>query len=324
MAGDLVRGLAPRLSLPVIAAPMTGVSGPALVTAACASGVVGAFPTQNTATVEILERWLTQIDEALRPQRDLGPVAPLAVNLVMRRDPVRIADEVAAITRRGVELVITSVGSPAPIVGPLHDGGVAVLADVATLRHAESALEAGVDGLVLLTAGAGGQTGWMNPFAYVRAVRAMYDGPIVLAGGVADGAALWAAIVLGCDLAYVGTGVIATDESLASHDYKTALVAGTLDDVEAFVQRSGLTASMMRTPLTPAERGPFEPPSTFSAGHTVSQVRAVAPVASVVERLGEEYRQAQLETRLRLPASASDRQLAEPAMVELPARAALE
>lgn len=112
--------------------------------------------------------------------------------------------------------MITSVGSPEAAVGPLHDVGCLVLADIASLRHAEKAIDAGSDGLILLTAGAGGQTGWANPFAFVRAVRSMFDGPIVLAAGISDGHALKAARVLGCDLAYMGTGFIATKESMAS------------------------------------------------------------------------------------------------------------
>jgi nitronate monooxygenase len=289
-----------RLTLPMIAAPMTGVSGPSLVSAACKAGVIGAFPTENTPTIDVLRDWLTQVDADLSAHSDSTgtATAPLAVNLVMRRNKDRIAKEVDVLVRHGVALVITSVGSPAPVVAPLRDAGVRVIADVATLRHAERALETGVDGLVLLAAGAGGQTGWMNPFAFVRAVRDIYDGPIVLAGGVADGAALWASIVLGCDLAYVGTGMIATDESLASEEYKQALVSSTLDDVENFIQASGLAASVLRlaTQQDVPVRDPTRPPSKFSAGHSVSMVRAIEPVSRVVDRLRTEYAEARRAT----------------------------
>jgi nitronate monooxygenase len=139
--------------------------------------------------------------------------------------------ELACLLRHRVELVITSVGSPAEVIGPLHDIGCVVFADVATMRHAEKAIGAGVDGLVLLTAGAGGQTGWMNPLAFVRAVRSIYAGPLVMAGGISDGYALWAARVLGCDLAYMGTKFIATAESMADPEYKRMLVESTMDGV---------------------------------------------------------------------------------------------
>ena len=126
--------------------------------------------------------------------------------------------------RHRPEMVITSVGSPAPVIGPLHEAGALVFADVASIRHAERAVAAGADGLVLLTAGAGGQTGWLNPFVFVRAVRAFFDGPLVLAGGITDGHALRAAQALGCDLAYMGTKFIATRESMADARYKEMLV----------------------------------------------------------------------------------------------------
>ena len=128
-------------------------------------------------------------------------------------------------------MVITSVGSPEPVLKPLKDAGCLVLADVASVRHAEKAVAAGVDGLVLLTAGAGGQTGWVNPFAFVRAVAPFWDGIVVMAGGMADGQAIAAAETLGCDLAYMGTKFIATRESLAKDAYKQMLVKSRLDDV---------------------------------------------------------------------------------------------
>ena len=137
--------------------------------------------------------------------------------------------DLAVLVQHRPELVITSVGTPAPVLAPLHDAGVQVLADVATIRHAEKAAAAGVDGMVLLTAGAGGQTGWLNPFAFVRAVRRFFDGIVVLAGGISDGRALRAAEVLGADLAYMGTKFIATRESLAPEAYREMVVRATAD-----------------------------------------------------------------------------------------------
>jgi nitronate monooxygenase len=198
------------------------------------------------------------------------------------------------------------------VIGPLHDIGCLVLADVASLRHAHKALEAGADGLVLLSAGAGGQTGWANGLAFVRAVRRFFDGPLVLAGGISDGQALWAARVLGCDLGYMGTPFIATDESLAAPAYKQMLLGAELDDVLLSSAFTGLPANMLRPSIVAAGLDPDALPTQlgaetaaamygsggdgpkrwqdiWSAGHTVSGVRERGPVAALVERTRAEY-----------------------------------
>jgi nitronate monooxygenase len=304
--------LADRLRLPVIAAPMLRVSGPDLVVAACRAGVIGAFPTANARTVTELDDWLTDIAARTGPA-----AAPCAANLIMRSP--RLAEDLAVLVERRVELVIASVGSPAPVVGPLHEAGALVFADVATLRHAERAVAAGADGLILLTAGAGGQTGWMNPFAFVRAVRAFYPGPVVLAGGVGDGTALRAARTLGADLAYMGTAFIATRESMAAPEYKRMLVDATLDDVvltRAFtglpssmlapaIRAAGLDPATLDETVTPAGAaqlyghggiGPRRWSEVWSAGHSVSSVSGVPTAAELVERVRTEYDQARRRT----------------------------
>ncbi len=166
-----------RLRLPMIAAPMFRVSGPDLVIAACRAGVIGSFPTANCRSVDELDGWLGRFGDELSD----GRAAPVCPNLIVRSQ--RVADDLACLISHRVEMVITSVGSPRDLVGPLHDVGTVVLADVASVDHARKAVAAGVDGLVLLTAGAGGQTGWANGFAFVRAVREFWDGIVVLAGG---------------------------------------------------------------------------------------------------------------------------------------------
>ncbi|MEO8296769.1 MAG: nitronate monooxygenase [Burkholderiales bacterium] len=313
---DLVR----RLKLPLIAAPMLKVSGPDLVIAACRAGVMGAFPTANAGGVDGVDAWFGQIQAALGPTD-----APCCPNLIIHRPPEQLAADVAAVKRHGIEWVITSVGSPGPVIGPLHDAGCRVLADVGTLAHARKAVHSGADGLVLLSAGAGGQTGWLNGLAFIRAVRSFFDGPVVLAGGIADGAALWAARAAGADLAYMGTRFIATDESLAAPDYKQMLVDSSLDDVQLTRAFTGLRTSMLRpsiiaagldpdaldetvTPeqartLFSASRATFEQPNAApagprrwrdirSAGHSVSGVQAVLPVAQLIEATRTEYRAA--------------------------------
>jgi nitronate monooxygenase len=205
----------------------------------------------------------------------------------------------------------------------LHDAGIQVWSDVASVRHATRAIEAGVDGLVLLTAGAGGQTGYANPFAFVRAVRTVFDGLIAVSGGQSDGWSLWALKALGCDLGYMGTRFIATREANAVGPYKDMIVESELDDIHLTSAFSGLPTNMMRKSmiaqgLDPAEfglgapafsmagltgsdvPGPRRYRDIWSAGHWVSGVRDVLPVAAVVGRLAEEYELARAATAARL------------------------
>lgn len=306
-----------RLALPLIAAPMLRVSGLELVSAACAAGVVGAFPTANCRDHAELAAWLDQLDAEAAAARDAGRShAPYCPNLIMRRDAATLESDLEIITAHDCELVITSVGSPRAVVPVLHAAGCQVYADVATLRHVDKALTDGVDGLVLLTAGAGGQTGWLNPFAFVRAVRARFDGPVVLAGGMGDGVALRAAIALGCDLGYMGTRFIATRESLAPQAYKAMLVASTLDDVVLTSAFTGLPTSFLapsisaagidlaalpERPDAAAARARFGPAGSsgarrwadiWSAGHSVSAVTDIPGTATLVAQLRAEYAQA--------------------------------
>ncbi|MGJ4931815.1 NAD(P)H-dependent flavin oxidoreductase [Bradyrhizobium sp. HKCCYLS2038] len=311
-------GLRARLRLPLIAAPMFLVSGIELVSAACANGIIGAFPTVNCRSPDELDTWLHDISERLARGSDASGVAaaPLCPNLIVHRSNVRLPQDLAVLLRHRPELVITSVGSPAPVIAPLHDAGALVFADVASVRHAERAAEAGADGLVLLTAGAGGQTGWLNPFAFVRAVRSFFAGPIVLAGGISDGVCLRAAEVLGCDLAYMGTKFIATQESMADPRYKAMLVESSADDILLTSAFTGLPTSMLRPSIVAAGLDPDDLPARgmieigkdidvgarearpkrwrdiWSAGHATSGVTDIASVAALIARTAQEYRNA--------------------------------
>jgi len=294
------------------------VSGVELVVAACRNGVIGAFPTVNCRTPEQLDQWLTEIETRLDTfSGETGKrTAPICANLIVHRSNARLADDLKILLKHNPEIVITSVGPPAPVIAPLHERGAIVLADVASIRHAERAVEAGADGLVLLTAGAGGQTGWLNPFAFVRAVRSFFDGPIVLAGGIADGHALHAAEVLGCDLAYMGTKFIATRESLADDRYKAMLVDSSADDILLTTAFTGLQTNMLTPSIVAAGLDPKELPARgqidigkdidigarknrpkrwrdiWSAGHSTSGVSGVLAVDELVARTAREYRQA--------------------------------
>jgi nitronate monooxygenase len=311
MPSRLPSRITDRLRLPLIAAPMLRVSGPDLVIAACRAGAVGSFPTANARTPERLDEWLSTISAAL----GTDDVAPYCPNLVIRQPD--LAAHVECLVRHRVELVITSVGSPATVVGPLHEVGALVLADVATLTHARKAVDAGADGLVLLSAGAGGQTGWLNGFAFVRAVREFFAGPIVLAGGISDGVALRAAITLGADLGYMGTRFIAATESMAAEEYQDLLVRSCADDIVLTSAFTGLPTSMLRPAIeaagldpanldeqvTPARAeelfggrstgiGPKRWVDVYSAGHSVSGVHAVMPAAEIVAETSREFESA--------------------------------
>ena len=299
-----------RLTLPLIAAPMTAVSTPALAAAACRNGVIGSFPSHNASTADELAGWLSMIDEELEPTRSSGvSPAPLAVNIVMHPSNRRRQADLDCTLAHGVELLIASVGNPSALVEPAHAAGCLVFADVATMRHVDRALAAGVDGLVLLTAGAGGQTGWLNPLAFLRAVRERYDGAVVLAGGIADGTALWAAQTAGADLAYMGTKFIATTESGASGAYREAVVDGSADDIELTSKLTGLPASIITGTTGTAETcSAATPPRTFdhahllttptvfSAGHSIIGVTDIVDTATLIKRTTVEYLDARNHT----------------------------
>lgn len=283
MSGSL-RTLIASLPIPAVAAPMTAVSTPALVAAACAAGIIGAFPTSNARSLAELDEWFDEIAATSRAATPAGATTgPVMANLIVGRQNTRLDDDVACVARRRLPIVVTSVGSPAPVIGPLHEAGCAVLADVASIAHAHKALAAGADGLVLLSQGAGGHTGWANPFAFVRAVRAFYDGPLAVAGGMSDGAALWAAVVAGYDLGMFGTRFIATPESGVGPAWRQAVIAASMDDITVATAPNGVAASMVRG-------------AGASAGHTASAVERELTVAQVVAELIAGWRQARAAT----------------------------
>ena len=300
--------VAARLRVPLLVAPMLRISGPDLVVAACRAGAIGAFPAVNARTTDVLDSWLDQISQAVSGT----DAAPHCVNIVMSRPDWR--DHVTCLVSHGVEMVVTSVGSPGPAVPPLHRAGCLVFADVATLAHARKAVAAGADGLVLLTAGAGGQTGWLNPFAFVRAVRDFYDGPVLLSGGMSDGVALRAAVTLGADLGYMGTRFIAAAEGMASDAYRSMLIGSDIDDVLLTRAFTGLPANFLRPAIAAAgldpgnldeevtpeiadavyggrnpAPGPKRWSQVFSAGHTVSAIAAVQPAAAIIAEVTREF-----------------------------------
>ena len=268
MARADVDALKPDLVLPLIGAPMFLTSGVDLVVAQCCAGIIGTFPALNARPAQVLDEWLTQIETRLadhEAQTGRKP-APYGVNLIVNDYNERLEEDLATIVRHQVPLVITSLSAPDKVVAAVHGYGGIVFHDVIKARHAKRAVKSGVDGLILVCAGAGGHAGTLSPFALVEEVRAFYDGPLILSGAIANGRAVLAAQVLGCDFAYSGTVFIPTCEAIAPDGHKQMIVAA---EAEGIV-------------YTPWKE-------IWGAGQAVGQSRSVQPAADVVARLHAEY-----------------------------------
>lgn len=305
-----------RLTLPLIAAPMFIVSGAELVLAACRAGVIGTFPSLNCRTTDDLDARLTHLDNVLAADAACGRrVAPYGVNLICHRTNTRLAADTELVVRHLVPLVITSGGSPRGIVERVHGYGGVVLSDVTDARWARKAAAAGVDGLILVCAGAGGHAGTMSPFALLPEVRAFFSGTIVLAGAISDGRAIRAAEVLGADMAYMGTRFIATEEANADARYRAMLIDGTAEDLIYTDVFSGIPANMLRPSIRQFGLDPDNLPAKnalnvskelnidvkawrdiWTAGQGLTTIHDAPPVAALVARLRTEY-----EAALRCP-----------------------
>ncbi len=291
------------LRLPLMAAPMFIVSTPALVAACCRAGIIGAFPAANPRVPETLEDWLTYLDEARRRREDEGQFfAPYCVNLLASaaRDKTARDGALAILARYKVPFILTNMGDPAEIVRAAHDWGGVVFHDVTGLRHAEKAAAAGVDGMMLVCAGAGGHAGTLSPFAFLPRVRQFFDGALMLAGGIATGPGIAAALALGADMVVMGTRFIATQESGAAPAHKTMLVQAEAEDVLYTPAISGLGASFLSPSiaaagLDPAHLPPLLPPSVkpwktiWSGGHSTALIHDIPNVQTVVDRLAKEF-----------------------------------
>lgn len=292
-----------RLKIPAIAAPMFLVSGPKLVVATAKAGMAAAFPAPNARTIADLDRWMSEIS------RDLAQAdVPWALNIVAHKSYERLNEELELIVRHKPPLVITALGSPRAVIEAVHSYGGLVFADVIDMKFAKKALEAGVDGLVLVCAGAGGHTGALSPFAFVTAVRGIFHGPVVVGGAIGSGRAIRAIEMLGADLAYIGTPFIAAEESLAPEAYKKMVVSSTHEDLIVTNAITGVTGSWLKPSLVaagldPAALAKGEAPNfsdatnaykrwkdTWAAGQGIDVVRKVEPAAEIVANLVREYR----------------------------------
>lgn len=292
------------LRLPVFAAPMFLISGPELVIAACRAGVAGAFPTPNCRTIEDLDQWMDRIVSARLPGD-----APWIANMITHSTNTRLSEDLRLIAQYKPPVVITALGSPRPVMETVKSYGGLVFADVVSMKLARKAAEAGVDGLACVSAGAGGHTGHLSPFAFISAVRDFFDGYVAVGGGVGDGAGVAGAVAAGADFVYMGTRFLATQESLAQDDYKQMVVQSGPDDLIVSPAITGTAASWLRPSLIAAGLdpdnlgGPVDRNYTsggnqkrwkdlWAAGQGIDAVRRIEPVSQVVEQLTQEYRAA--------------------------------
>ena len=307
-----------NLALPVISAPMFTVSYPELVLAQCKSGIVGSFPALNARQPELLDEWLTRMNEELAQYQADNPdaiVGPLAVNQIVHKSNGRLERDVDTCVKHKVPILITSLRAPVPeLIDAVHSYGGIVLHDVINMRHAEKAIEAGVDGLILVASGAGGHAGRLSPLALVGEVRQRYKGLLALSGAITSGDGILAAQAMGADMAYIGTRFIATQEANASEDYKQSLVDSSASDIIYSNYFTGIHGNYVRESIVRAGLDPDNLPEgsapemsfadgrskakawkdIWGAGQGVGQIDDLPTTFEVVERLKQGYAAARL------------------------------
>ncbi len=308
------------LTLPVIASPMFIASGPALVAAQCKAGIVGSFPALNARPAELLDTWLTDLQRELKDYQDAHPdrkVGPIAVNQIVHQSNDRLAHDVEVCVKHQVPIIISSLRAPPPeMLDAVHAYGGIVLHDVISIRHAEKALEAGVDGLILVAAGAGGHAGALSPFALVGEVRKFFDGPIALSGAIASGDAILAAQAMGADLAYIGSRWLATKEANVSDAYRDAIVGSSAADVVYTNLFTGVHGNYLKKSIVAAGLDPDNLPVSdkskmsfgsgsakawrdiWGAGQGVGLMDDVPTVEEMVGRLKAQYEAARARLKL--------------------------
>lgn len=302
-----------QLTLPVIGSPLFIISGPELVIEQCKAGVVGSFPALNARPQPRLEDWLKRINEELAAHRAAHPherVAPFAVNQIVHGSNDRLMQDMELCVEYRVPIIITSLRAPDELVGPVHSYGGLIFHDVTNIRHARRAIEAGVDGLILVCTGAGGHAGTLSPFALLEEVRQFYDGTIILGGAISTGRSVYAAVAAGADLAYVGTRFIATCEANALPEYKQMLVDSTADDIVYTNLFTGVHGNYLKPSIKGTGLDPDDLPTSdkskmnfgssgnldkkvwrdiWGAGQGVGAIRDVPATADLVAAMRREY-----------------------------------
>lgn len=304
-----------RLSLPVIGAPLFIVSGPELVIAQCKAGIVGSFPALNARPQKLLDEWIIRIKTELAAwENETGKrAAPFAVNQICHASNDRLQADMESCVKHKVPIIITSLRAPTEVIAAAHSYGGLVFHDVINIRHARKAAEEGVDGLILVCAGAGGHAGTLSPFALLPEVRQWFDKTVILSGSIASGASILSAIALGADLAYLGTRFIASEEANADARYKQMLVDTAADDIVYSNLFTGVHGNYLGPSITAAGLNPKDLPQAdkskmnfgsggnmekkawkdiWGAGQGVGQIASVQPVAEIVADLKRDYKAA--------------------------------
>jgi nitronate monooxygenase len=313
---SLPKALQGTLELPVLGSPLFIVSGPELVIAQCKAGIVGSFPALNARPVEVLDQWLTRIQDELGEYQAQNPgrkVAPFAVNQICHASNDRLMKDMETCVKHKVPIIITSLRPPSEIVEAAHSYGGVVFHDVINVKHARKAAEQGVDGLILVCAGAGGHAGTLSPFALVREVKQWFKGTVLLSGAISDGYGIASALALGADLAYMGTRFIATQEANADAAYKQALTEYAAHDTVYTNLFTGVHGNYLGPSIAAAGLDPDNLPvadktkmnfgsggntkakawrDIWGCGQGIGQIHDVPSVAELVERLKREYQDA--------------------------------
>ncbi|MTB51046.1 nitronate monooxygenase family protein [Lewinella sp. W8] len=308
-----------HLSLPIVAAPMFIVSQQQLVLECCKNGILGTFPALNNRTTEGFESWLVEIKQELaaESERRGKPMPAYGVNLIVHKTNPRVQADLEVIVRQQVPVIITSLGAVREVVDAVHSYGGLVFHDVTNTYHAQKAIDAGVDGLILVSAGAGGHAGTLNPMPFVREIRSMFDGVILLSGAMSTGQDVASALQMGADLAYMGTRFISTKEAIADEGYKQMIIDSGTREIVYTASVSGIPANWLVGSLEAAgitkeqwdQKGKADFgaeheakawKNLWSAGHGVATIHDNPPVATLIARLGAEMRAAMAEQADRL------------------------
>lgn len=301
------------ISLPVVAAPMFLISGPELVIASCKAGIVGTFPALNQRTTEGFEEWVIQIKQELAAwEKETGKkAAPFGVNIIVHHTNPRVEADLRICVKHKVPLIITSLGAVQQVVQAVHSYGGVIFHDVVKRRHAEKAIEAGVDGLILVCNGAGGHAGMLHPVPFINEIKSIFNGTILLSGCLSTGRDVAAATQMGADFAYIGTRFINTKESKASEEYKQMIIDSSADDIVYTAAISGVPANFMRKSLEAmgitkeqwerkakvdfgkeldSEAKAWK--TLWSAGQGVSTIQDTLPLQELVSSMKQEFKEA--------------------------------
>ncbi len=312
-----------RLSIPVIGSPLFIASQPELVLGQCKAGIIGSFPALNARPPELLNDWLSRIDAELADYAQANPglpVAPYAVNQIAHVSNDRLERDMRVCVEHKVPLIITSLRPPREIVEAAHSYGGLVFHDVINVKHARKAVEQGVDGIIVVCAGAGGHAGTGSPFALVREIRQFFAGTLVLSGAMSSGADVFAALALGADMAYIGTRFLATTEAHALPEYKQMLVDSGSDDIVYTSLFTGVKGNYLKKSVAATGFDPDNLPEAdkskmnfgsggnmdkkawrdiWSGGQGVGNIHDILPAGEVVARMVREY----AETKRRMCAA---------------------